>query len=238
MFAGPNGSGKSTIKSKFVEQFPRLLGVYINPDDIERSIRETGRINFADFKIRTSRDEIFAALNTSTLLREKGLLSEVAKLGFRGNSLYFNDLDLNSYFVSPVADFLHESLLASGKSFAFETVMSHPHKIALLQNSLAAGFRNYLYYVATEDPELNISRVAERVRKGGHDVPRDKIVERYHRSMDNLLSAIRATSRAYVYDNSGSTAFLVAEITDGKVIRIANSDVPVWFRRYVLDYGT
>jgi pantothenate kinase-related protein Tda10 len=33
MFAGPNGSGKSTFKSIIQ---PELLGVYINPDEIEK----------------------------------------------------------------------------------------------------------------------------------------------------------------------------------------------------------
>jgi ABC-type branched-subunit amino acid transport system ATPase component len=39
MFAGPNGSGKSTIKAVIR---PELLGVYINPDAIEKDIRERG----------------------------------------------------------------------------------------------------------------------------------------------------------------------------------------------------
>lgn len=33
MFAGPNGSGKSTFKSIIR---PELLGIYINPDDVEK----------------------------------------------------------------------------------------------------------------------------------------------------------------------------------------------------------
>ncbi len=34
MFAGPNGSGKSTINALVR---PELLGIYINPDDIEKT---------------------------------------------------------------------------------------------------------------------------------------------------------------------------------------------------------
>lgn len=37
VFAGPNGSGKSTIKNIISEE---LLGIYINPDDIEKNINE------------------------------------------------------------------------------------------------------------------------------------------------------------------------------------------------------
>jgi len=40
MFAGPNGSGKSTIK-KIVPE--KLLGFYINPDELEIEIKQTRR---------------------------------------------------------------------------------------------------------------------------------------------------------------------------------------------------
>jgi len=35
MFAGPNGSGKSTLQS-IID--PKLIGIYINPDQIEAAI--------------------------------------------------------------------------------------------------------------------------------------------------------------------------------------------------------
>jgi len=35
MFAGPNGSGKSTIKEVISKE---LLGIYVNPDEIEKEI--------------------------------------------------------------------------------------------------------------------------------------------------------------------------------------------------------
>ena len=42
MFAGPNGSGKSTIKDVINKE---LLGIYINPDDIEKNIRAPLKIS-------------------------------------------------------------------------------------------------------------------------------------------------------------------------------------------------
>ncbi len=200
MFAGPNGSGKSTIKAKVAEINPNILGVYINPDDIEREIKVTGFMDISHFKVKTNKNDIFIfdSLNNSTLLSERGFLSEVPKLRFHNNILSFQAVSLNSYFVSPLADFLHESLVASNTSFSFETVMSYPKKIDLRESSKSAGFRNYLYFVATEDPDINISRVQIRVKEGGHDVPVDKIVSRYHRSLNNLLGAVRATDRAFI----------------------------------------
>jgi predicted ABC-type ATPase len=238
IFAGPNGSGKSTIKAKVVESNPRILGVYINPDEIEREILSSGHIDFANFKVETTADHLFRSLNTSTFLREKISPREVSRLRFSKNSLSFEDVSLNSHLVSMIADFLHESLVASRTSFSLETVMSHKNKIELLKRSRSAGFRNYLYYVATEDPEINISRVQIRVKEGGHDVAHDRVVDRYYKSLENLLDAVRTTDRAYIFDNSGAEATHIAEITGGKDIEIKNSNVPVWFKKYVLDKGT
>lgn len=238
MFAGPNGSGKSTIKEKVVSINPNWLGVYINPDDIEREIKATGCLDLANFKIKTTGDRISAFLARSNQIIDNNLVSELAKLDFCDNTISFPNVELNSYFVSAIADFLHDRLIASRTSFSLETVMSHVKKIELLHTALSAGFRNYLYFVATEDPEINISRVRIRVREGGHNVPDAKIKSRYYRTLDNLTAAIRATDRAYIYDNSGAKATLIAEITNGKEIEIKNSNVPVWFRRYVLEKGT
>jgi len=238
MFAGPNGSGKSTIKDKIFKINPNWLGVYINPDDIEREIAETGHLDFGHFKVRTNDIGIRNFLTKADQLVGNGLDREVARLQFRKNLLLFNNVPLNSYFVSAIADFLHEKLVVSKKTFSFESVMSHPQKIELLKRALKTGFRNYLYFVATEDPEINVSRVKTRVEQGGHGVPEVKIRSRYYRSLDNLLAALRQTDRAYIFDNSGVEATLIAEVTDGKNVEIRNSNVPVWFKKYVLDKGT
>lgn len=235
MFAGPNGSGKTTIKRKIFEIDRNWLGVHINPDDIEREISESGHIDFGHFKVTTRKAQIFQFLKKAPQLTENNIHADISKLEFSSNSLHFNNVPLNSYFVSAIADFLHDRLVAAHTSFSFETVMSHPKKLSLLAKARRTGFRNYLYYVATEDPEINISRVRIRVNEGGHDVPVDKIVSRYHRSLDNLVGAVRATDRAFIFDNSGAEATLIAKVTNGKDVEITNSNIPVWFKKYVLD---
>jgi predicted ABC-type ATPase len=95
--------------------------------------------------------------------------------------------------------------------------------------------RSYLYYVATEDPEINIERVAIRVEEGGHNVARDKVTERYPKSLGNLRDAIAASDRAYIFDNSGKDSYLFAEITNGFDLEVKDPKVPVWFQKNVLD---
>jgi len=83
--------------------------------------------------------------------------------------------------------------------------MSHHSKADLLAQAQAAGYRTYLYFVATEDPAIDISRVCNRVALGGHSVPEDRIEPLYHRSLGLLMDAIRLTNRAYIFDNSGDS---------------------------------
>lgn len=99
------------------------------------------------------------------------------------------------------------------------------------------GYRNYLYYIATDDPQINISRVQYRVSQGGHSVPAEKIVTRYGRSLDLLMKAIRHTNRAYIFDNSGHQQehTWLAEITDGQILEMKTDQMPEWFKRAVWD---
>ncbi len=55
------------------------------------------------------------------------------------------------------------------------------------------------------------------------------------RSLDLLLTAIRSSSRAYIFDNSSEEVAWLAEITDGKDLVLKTDRVPSWFRRSVLD---
>ncbi len=95
------------------------------------------------------------------------------------------------------------------------------------------------FEVATDDPEINISRVRNRVGLGGHSVPEDKIASRYDRSLDLLLRAIRYANRAYIFDNSTDNAnrrhTWLAEITDGQFMELKTDRIPGWFKRTVLD---
>ena len=232
MFAGPNGSGKSTIKSVIDN---KLIGDFINPDEIEAEIKRIGWLDFQKFSLKPQATEILDFFQNSTFLTKANLTAEAAKLTFRANKLGFSDVHVNSYFASVAADFIRQKFIQAKKSFSFETVMSSPDKLDFLKKSRQDSYRNYLYYVATDDPLINISRVEHRVKTGGHDVPKDKIEARYYRSLDLLLDAIKLTNRAYIFDNSGDESIFLAEITDGKTIKIQQENIPAWFKIYVLD---
>jgi predicted ABC-type ATPase len=78
-----------------------------------------------------------------------------------------------------IADRQRSTCLAERANFSFETVMSHPSKIDLMREARMSGFHVVLYFVALDDPMLNVERVAQRVALGGHPVPKDRILARW-----------------------------------------------------------
>ena len=234
MIAGPNGAGKSTIKTLLPAE---LLGVYINPDEIEKEINEQGFLNLNPYGLIGKIEEITAFFRDSDFLKTHGLSYVANHIRLSNGKLRFEEVEMNAYITSAMADFLRHKLLEQRVSFTFETVMSYSDKINLLEKAQSLGYRTYLYYIATEDPEINIKRVENRVRLGGHPVPEDKIRSRYARSLDLLMDAIRCTNRAFIFDNSsdGAERTWVAEITEGKTLELKTDFTPAWFKHAVWD---
>lgn len=213
VFAGPNGSGKSTIKD-FLP--PRLIYSYVNADELEKEAKGTGRLDLSPFEIKTTQADLRAFFVQHGLVQKAGMQEQAQLLTLVGQSVGLEGIDVNSYHAAALADFIRHQLLERKANFTFETVMSSRDKVEFIRLARSKGYRTYLYFVATEDPEININRVANRVSGGGHDVPRDRIIERYYRTLELLPEAIQETNRAYLFDNSGDRSVLQVEITDSE----------------------
>jgi hypothetical protein len=98
----------------------------------------------AEFGIETTAEEVLPLITGSDFLNRQGFAEAAKGLSFAEGRLCFPPGVINSYFASVVADFLRHRLLASQRTFTFETVMSHPGKVALLQKAQEAGYRTYL----------------------------------------------------------------------------------------------
>ena len=196
-------------------------------------------MDMQSFGIQTTEQEVLHAFTASKFLQSEGFSKAAESLSFEEGRLCFPSGVVNSYFASVLTDFLRRKLLQAGKTFTFETVMSHLSKVEFLQQAQQIGYRTYLYYVATDDPSINVSRVANRVAMNGHDVPSEKIIARYYKSLELLTEAIRHTNRAYIFDNSTNNAegahTWLAEITDGRTLELKTHQVPAWFKHAVLD---
>jgi predicted ABC-type ATPase len=230
MFAGPNGSGKTTVKNNLSK--PRAwFGIYINPDELEKTVRETGFLSLRSFDCVSSTDEILEFFTQSTFLQQQGLAADCQEIVYRDQGLDFGSIAFQSYHASVLADFLRRKALAAGHSLSFETVMSAKDKVNLLGEAQRLGYRTYLYFIATEDPAINIQRVRNRVMQGGHNVSEEKIIARYYRSLELLKAAIPFTNRAYFFDTSEvNRPWYFAEAREGRHIELKSQEIPAWFQ--------
>jgi predicted ABC-type ATPase len=230
MFGGPNGSGKSTIfdaLTRTEEYFKR--SIYINADEIEKLLKTNFSLNLKEFNLNGINNQLFIDyINNHTMYKSsinKGLPIDLS---------IDNDVILNpnkhthSYEAAIIADFIRHELLIHKCSFIFETVMSHSSKVDLMRKSMELGNKNYLYFVSTESPEINIDRVRARVAKGGHPVPEDKIVERYYKSMSLLKEVIPYTHKTYIFDNSGKESKFMLTIQDGQYMEFHQDYLSNW----------
>ncbi len=243
MFAGPNGSGKSSMKKFLDMELPEL---YVNADDIEQEIKTTGVLDLGMRQVKSNTPAIEAFFTKSPLVKKAGLEKQVAKLKFdpKNNKLEFGQIESESYWAAITADFIRQYYLLLKYSFSFETVMSSPDKIQLLRKAKEKGYRVRVLFVATDDPLINVARVRSRVEQGGHNVPEDKIISRYYRSLELLAQAIKISDSAMIFDNSGKELALIANImqlpanyirSEIGLIQLTSKKVPEWFKEYVLD---
>jgi len=136
VFGGPNGSGKTTLIEAIKNKFS--LGIYINPDDIEKDIKSKGGyFDFTEFNINLNKDKFKRYIKSNTFYNVS--LNDV---NFNQNSIQLKEI--NSYIASLLSGFIREELLHRNKSFSFETVMSSKDKVEFLKRAKEIGFKTYL----------------------------------------------------------------------------------------------
>jgi predicted ABC-type ATPase len=140
-------------------------------------------------------------------------------------------LDLEPYEAARLANELRRQFFRELVSFVFETVFSDPvgDKLAFLKEAAESGYTVVLCFVGISGPEISEERVAMRVSQGGHDVPSEKLVARFPRTISNLEAAIRELPHVLIFDNEDlSRPFrLVAVFERGRVVT-SKPPIPDW----------
>jgi len=107
-----------------------------------------------------------------------------------------------------------------GASFAFETTLSGRSNLRLIQKLRTDGYRIHLFFLMVSSIEVALSRIKERVAKGGHDVPEAVARRRFDRSFRNFLHDYSdAADSWYLLDNTSTTPATVA-FKEGAKLRI------------------
>ena len=155
-------------------------------------------------------------------------------LRFLNADVLAGELEVDAYEAARMITVLRSELVNQRESFIFETVFSDPvgDKLAFLKRSVQSGYAVVLCFVGIADADTSEQRVKMRVSQGGHDVPAEKLVERFPRTLANLAAAIRELPCVLVFDNDSLRAPFrhVATYTNGQAVQL-NEPVPSWLKR-------
>jgi predicted ABC-type ATPase len=95
-----------------------------------------------------------------------------------------------------------EDAIENRESFAFESTLGGNTIPALLRKAAEAGIEVYIWFVGLASPELHMQRVRARVAAGGHDIPEEKIRERWNSSRMNIIELLPVITELVLFDNS------------------------------------
>ena len=96
-------------------------------------------------------------------------------------------------------------LLQRNESFSIETTLSSRSYFRLVEKAHSQGYDVTLLFFWLKSPQQAIERVAERVAKGGHDIPKDIIVRRYWEGLDNLFKIYMPIVDTWILVNNSET---------------------------------
>ena len=96
-----------------------------------------------------------------------------------------------------------DDLLSKGESFAIETTLATKSYINLVHRAQTQGYTVRLLFFWLNSPELALLRIAERVAKGGHNIPEPIARRRYVAGINNLFKLFMSQVDSWeIYDNS------------------------------------
>ncbi len=126
-----------------------------------------------------------------------------------------------------------ENLLNSGKSFAIETTLSGKNHIKTIQKAKNLGYQVVLIYSYLDSPILCENRIKIRVLNGGHNIPREDIIRRFHRSKDNFWYLYKNIVDEWNLFYNGTTEYIL-------VAQFANSEIEIFsenlYNKFIKDF--
>lgn len=227
MIAGPNGSGKSTLTNLLRKDYAVNFYTVLNADVIFAEVSNSLSLLSP---IPVEEDKLLEYTISSEYNDEVKSFFLQRQIYAEGDIIRFTSHNaVNSYTIALLTNFLQHSFILEGLSFSQETVFSHPSKVEALKVAYNAGYRTYLYFVANQDISINLTRISNRVKCGGHDVPIEKVIARAKRSICNINAALPYCSRAFFFDNSSTEMNFIAEYSKEDGLSVKTEKPPIWF---------
>jgi predicted ABC-type ATPase len=102
-------------------------------------------------------------------------------------------------------------------------------KVAFFARARELGYFLEVHFIGLSSPAVSQARVIHRVGLGGHDVPDDKLLSRYPRTLENLKRLVPVADRLTIYDNSESSRpHRPLALFQQGVLKEVSQDLPAW----------
>lgn len=98
---------------------------------------------------------------------------------------------------------------SEGVSFSFESTLSGKGYLKRIPVWRRNGYVVNLIFLALRDEQAAISRVAKRVSHGGHNIPREVIIRRFQKGIENLSLYKEIVDGWYLFNNMGRKPHLI-----------------------------
>lgn len=116
--------------------------------------------------------------------------------------------------------------LEKGINFTQETTLSGVRTIKTIQKARELDYFIRLYYVGVSSSDESISRIKNRVRKGGHSIPDEDVQRRYEKRFADLARVLPYCNEVRFFDNENGFVEK-AEYKNGTLI-LKNTEIPNW----------
>jgi len=102
--------------------------------------------------------------------------------------------------------------------FAIETTLSGKAYLHFLQNLRSKGYKIHLFFLWIRSMEIALERIANRVRRGGHNIPENVVQRRFNKGIYNFFTIYRPLLDYWaVFDNSSNLPSMIVFEESGKL---------------------
>ncbi|MCD7845992.1 MAG: hypothetical protein LUG57_09140 [Oscillospiraceae bacterium] len=120
------------------------------------------------------------------------------------------------------------SCLERGVCFTQESTLSGHFVAKTAREAVERGYYVRLYYVGLDSVEESVSRIANRVARGGHDIDADIVRRRFAARWPSLAAVLPYCNEALFFDNDNGFVE-VAEYRNGELLPKGDRR-PQWLR--------
>jgi len=111
-------------------------------------------------------------------------------------------------------------------SFGQETTLSGHRTVATIKEAKEKGYKIRLFYIGLNTQDELLTRIKNRVSKGGHNIGEEDVKRRYNKRFEDLMKILPFCDEVSLFDNENGFIH-VGEYRNGELIRIGEYK-PQW----------